>query len=235
MLRVINLQSGYGALAVLDGASLHIDAGEVVALLGSNGAGKSTLMKTIAGLIAPTGGRLLLDEHNIAGWPAERVAARGVTLVPEGRGLFPRLSVLDNLRMGGYARRLRPRKIAQNVEEVFNLFPALRAKQGQPAGNLSGGQQQMVALARALVGEPSLLLLDEPSTGLAPMLVIEIFAMVKQLKEAGKTILLAEQNVQQALQIADRAYVLENGRVALDGPAASLIASETIQHIYLGL
>jgi len=235
MLKVINLQAGYGALNILDGVSLHIDAGEVVALLGGNGAGKSTLLKTISGLLAPSEGRILHGERNIAGWPAERIAALGITLVPEGRGLFPGMSVRDNLRLGGYARRMGARKLRENVEKAFDLFPALRERRAEQVGNLSGGQQQMVALARALVGEPALLLLDEPSTGLAPLLVAELFEKITHLKQAGMTLMLAEQNVQHALRIADRAYVLENGRIALDGPAPTLMSSEAIQHVYLGL
>jgi branched-chain amino acid transport system ATP-binding protein len=235
MLRTINLKSGYGALTVIDGISLHVDQGEVVALLGGNGAGKSTLLRTIAGLITPTEGRVQLSGKNIAGRSAEKIASAGITLVPEGRGLFPGMTVLDNLRMGGYARRLKGRKLAGRIRESIDLFPALADRLSARAGNLSGGQQQMVAIARALVGSPDILLLDEPSTGLAPLLVAEVFEKIQQLKAAGMTILLAEQNVQQALTTADRAYVIENGRIALDGPASELMESEAVKRAYLGI
>ncbi len=235
MLRVINLNAGYGALTVIDGISLSVTSGEVVALLGGNGAGKSTLLKTVAGLLAPAEGRILLNGKAITGLPAERIAARGLTLVPEGRGLFPGMSVHDNLRLGGYARGFRGAKLAANIRLAYAMFPALAERPREKAGRLSGGQQQMLALGRALVGEPDLLLLDEPSTGLAPLLVAEVFAIIRRLKEAGKTLLLAEQNVQHALQVADRGYVLENGRIALQGPAGELLASDDVRKAYLGV
>jgi branched-chain amino acid transport system ATP-binding protein len=235
MLRVTNLRSGYGALIVLDAISLRVEAGEVVALLGANGAGKTTLLKTIAGLITPREGRILLKGKAVSGWSAERIAAAGLTLVPEGRGLFPQMSVLDNLRMGGYARRLRGRELQGRVARSCELFPVLSDRLVARAGDLSGGQQQMLALARALVGGPDLLLLDEPTAGLAPLLVAEVFAKVAQLKQAGVTLLLAAQNVQQALQVADRAYVLENGRIVLTGTGAELMDSEEVQRAYLGI
>jgi branched-chain amino acid transport system ATP-binding protein len=235
MLRVTNLRSGYGALSVLDGLSLRVEAGEVVALLGANGAGKTTLLKTIAGLITPREGRILLKGKAVSGWSAERIAAAGLTLVPEGRGLFPQMSVLDNLRMGGYARRLRGRELQGRVALCCELFPVLSDRLVARAGDLSGGQQQMLALARALVGAPDLLLLDEPTAGLAPRLVAEVFAKVAQLKQSGVTLLLAAQNVQQALQVADRAYVLENGRIVLTGAGSELMDSEEVQRAYLGI
>jgi len=235
MLRVINLQAGYGALTVIDGISLSVGQGEVVALLGGNGAGKSTLLKTIAGLLRPTEGRILLNGKNVYGWPAERLAGAGLTLVPEGRGLFPGMSVLENLRMGGYARELSRRQLAEKIEQMHTLFPVLAERPSERAGNLSGGQQQMLALARALVGSPDLLLLDEPSTGLAPLLVAEVFEKIAQLKASGLTILVAEQNVQLALQAADRAYVIENGRIVLSGPAAELMESDEVKKAYLGI
>lgn len=235
MLRVVNLTSGYGALAVIDGISMSVVPGEVVALLGGNGSGKSTLLKTIAGLLPPREGRILLHGKNITGLPAERVAARGLTLVPEGRGLFPGMSIHDNLRMGGYARGFRGTKLAEQMRLAYTMFPALAARPTEKAGNLSGGQQQMLALGRALVSKPDLLLLDEPSTGLAPLLVAEVFTTIRQLKETGTTILLAEQNVQHALQVADRGYVLENGRIALQGPSAELLASDDVRRAYLGV
>ena len=203
--------------------------------MGGNGAGKSTLLKTIAGLITPREGRILLHGKPVVGWPAERIAAAGLTLVPEGRGLFPAMSVLENLRMGGYARRLSRRQFADKLAQIYTLFPVLAERPQAHAGHLSGGQQQMLALARALVGTPEILLLDEPSTGLAPLLVAEVFEKIAQLKAAGITILLAEQNVQLALRAADRGYVIENGRITLSGPASELMASEEVQRAYLGI
>ena len=235
MLRVINLQAGYGALTVIDGISLRVEPGEVIALLGGNGAGKSTLLKTIAGLILPKEGRILLKGKPVTGWPAERLAAAGLTLVPEGRGLFPGMSVLENLRLGGYARRLSGRRLAEQVAQMYELFPALAERPGTRAGHLSGGQQQMLALAKALIGSPNILLLDEPSTGLAPLLVAEVFTRIAQLKAAGITILIAEQNVQLALQAADRAYVIENGRIVLSGSASELMESDEVKRAYLGI
>lgn len=234
MLRMAGLRSGYGDLMVIQGVSLHVDEGEVVAILGANGAGKSTLLRTTAGLISPKEGRILLRGKSIAGHPAERTACEGLSFVPEGRGLFPGMSVLDNLRMGGYPRKLRGAKLAGAISRTFELFPALSERLTDKAGNLSGGQQQMLAIAKALVSSPDILLLDEPSTGLAPLLVAEVFEKIEQLKQAGMTILLAEQNVQQALEVADRAYVLENGRIVLDGPAAEVMQSEDVKKAYLG-
>jgi branched-chain amino acid transport system ATP-binding protein len=235
MLRVINLQSGYGGLMAIDGISMRVGPGEVVALLGGNGAGKRTLLRTIAGLITPREGRVLLKGRGVAGWPAERLARFGLALVPEGRGLFPGMSVLDNLRMGGYPGRLKGRKLQGRIDQACGLFPVLAERLSEKAANLSGGQQQMLAIGRALVSAPDLLLLDEPSTGLAPLLVAEVFARIGQLKESGVTILVAEQNVQQALQVADRAYVLENGRISLEGRSSDLAESEEVRRSYLGI
>ncbi len=220
---------------VVDGISLRVHPGEAVALVGANGSGKSTLLKTIAGLVPAAEGRVLLAGRDVARQPAHRVAAAGCTLVPEGRGLFPGLSVLDNLRLGGYARRLAGRQLARRVERAAGFFPALESRLGQPAGTLSGGQQQMLALARALVGEPQLLLLDEPSTGLAPLVVREIFEKIRGLKQAGVSLMLAEQNVQEALRLAGRAYVMQTGRIVLEGPAAELARSGEVQKAYLGM
>lgn len=235
MLKVVSLRTGYGALQVIDGISLSVQRGEVVALLGANGAGKSTLMKAIAGLLPPGEGRVFLDGRSVAGCPAERIAALGLTMVPEGRGLFPGMTALENLRMGGYARKLKGKALAQHISDSVDLFPALHGRLGERAGNFSGGQQQMLAIAKALVGSPDILLLDEPSTGLAPLLVAEVYATIARLKTAGVTILLAEQNVQHALNVADRAYVIENGRVALTAPAAELLASDEVTRVYLGM
>jgi branched-chain amino acid transport system ATP-binding protein len=234
MLKVIHLCSGYGPLRVLHGISMNVQKGEIVALLGANGAGKSTLLKTIAGLEPPQEGRIQLEDRDLAGWPAHRIAAQGLALVPEGRGLFPGMSVLENLRMGGYAQKIRGAEMARRVDEACERFPDLKAKLQDRAGSLSGGQQQMLALARALTGSPRVLLLDEPSTGLAPLLVAAMFEQIRQLKESGLAIVLAEQNVQGALRFADRAYVLKNGRVVMNGPARDLMDSDEVRQTYLG-
>jgi branched-chain amino acid transport system ATP-binding protein len=235
VLKVVHLCSGYGVLRVIDGISLHANAGEIVALIGANGAGKSTLLKTLAGLVSPQEGRILLRGQDLFGWPAQRIAAAGLTLVPEDRGLFPRMSVLDNLRMGGYAPRCGRRALVQRIEEVERRFPVLRERRQDPAGTLSGGQQQTLALARALIGVPAVLLLDEPSTGLAPRMAAEMFETIRQMRDHGMTILLAEQNVQAALRVADRAYVLQTGKIVLEGPSAKLMETEEIKRAYLGM
>jgi branched-chain amino acid transport system ATP-binding protein len=234
MLKAVNLRSGYGALQVVNGVSLRVQPGEIVALIGANGAGKSTLLKTLAGVIHPTEGRVLLRDQPVAGWPAHQLARRGLVLVPEGRALFPGMTVLDNLRLGGYPKKLAGPALAGRIEAMCEQFPALREKLRQRAGELSGGQRQMLAIARALISEPEILLLDEPSTGLAPLLVAEIFECIRQLQQAGISILLAEQNVQGTLRIAQRAYVMQTGRIVLDGPAADLLRSEQVQKAYLG-
>jgi branched-chain amino acid transport system ATP-binding protein len=234
LLRVINLQVGYGSLKVIDGLSMHVEAGEVVALIGANGAGKSTLLKSIAGLIPLAGGHLLLRGKDVSRLPAEVRACRGLTLVPEGRGLFPGMSVLDNLRMGGYAQGFNRHELAGRIEQVCALFPILSERPAELARNLSGGQQQALALARALVGKPDVLLLDEPSTGLAPVLVQELFAQIRQLKALGLGIMIAEQNVGEALKSADRAYVMKTGKIVLEGPAERLMQSPDVQKAYLG-
>jgi branched-chain amino acid transport system ATP-binding protein len=235
VLKAVHLCSGYGSLRVIDGVSLHVHPGEVVALVGANGSGKSTLLKTIAGLVPPVEGRILLRGKDMAGWAANRIAAAGLTLVPEGRGLFPGLSVLDNLRMGGHARRIRGARLARRIEAICSCFPALTDKLQEAAASLSGGQQQMLALARALVGTPEVLLLDEPSTGLAPLLVAEVFARIKELKRSGLTLILAEQNVSLALEMADRAYVMKTGRVVMEGPARQVAGSGEVRKAYLGM
>ncbi len=235
LLKVVHLISGYGSLRVIDGVSLRACPGEVIALVGGNGSGKSTLLKTIAGLLTPAEGRVLLKGREMAGRSANRIAAAGLTLVPEGRGLFPGMSVLENLRMGGYARRLRGRGLVRRIEAVCAGFPALVPKLAQSAGSLSGGQQQMLALARALVGEPEVLLLDEPSTGLAPLLVDEVFRKIKDLKQAGLALILAEQHVSRALEAADRAYVMRTGRVVMEGPASDVARSDEVRKAYLGV
>jgi branched-chain amino acid transport system ATP-binding protein len=234
LLRIINLRSGYGGLQVIDGVSLHASPGEIVALIGANGAGKSTLLKAIAGLLPANTGRILFQGKDLSRWRAEERAAQGLTLVPEGRGLFPDMTVRENLLMGGYARQAGHRQLNDSVQRVCRLFPVLGERMDERAANLSGGQQQALALARALVGEPVVVLLDEPSTGLAPALVKDLFRQIQQLKAANVAVILAEQNVREALKTADRAYVMKTGRIVLEGTAVELAGSSEIQKAYLG-
>jgi branched-chain amino acid transport system ATP-binding protein len=230
-LQVRDLAVSYHTIRAVRGVSLDVRAGEVVALLGANGAGKSTLLRAVAGVLRPDRGRIHFDGIDVTGWAAHRVARRGLRLVPEGRGLLARMTVWENLLMGQYARGA---GTARDLEAALERFPVLRQRRGQMASTLSGGEQQMLAIARALVGRPALLMLDEPSLGLAPRLVQEIFAVVAQLKRDGVTIVLVEQNARQALAVADRAYILETGQVVLSGPAAELAAGEEVQRAYLG-
>jgi branched-chain amino acid transport system ATP-binding protein len=221
----------YRTIRAVRGVSFDVRRGEVVALLGANGAGKSTLLRTIAGVLRPERGHVRFDGTDITGWPSYRVARRGLRLVPEGRGLLARMTVWENLLMGQYAGG---DATTGDLEAALERFPVLRQRRGQVAATLSGGEQQMLAIARALVGRPALLMLDEPSLGLAPRLVQEIFAVVAELKRDGVTIVLVEQNARQALAVADRAYILETGQIALSGPAAELAAGEAVQRAYLG-
>jgi branched-chain amino acid transport system ATP-binding protein len=231
VLEVHGVSVAYGKIRAVREVSLDVRAGEVVAILGSNGAGKSTLLRTIAGVVHPEAGRIVFDGTVITRLPSHRIARLGLRLVPEGRGLLRRMTVWENLLMGQY-HRARPDPEA--MEAVFRRFPILKARQQQVAATLSGGEQQMLAIGRALVGAPRLLMLDEPSLGLAPLMVDEIFAVIRRLKEEGATILLVEQNARKALQVADRAYVLETGTVMLSGPAAELAAGADVQRAYLG-
>ena len=237
MLEVTGLSARYGAVAALRDVSLEVRAGELVALIGANGAGKSTLLRTIAGLVAPAAGRVALDGRDVTGQAPEAMIRAGVALVPERRRVFAPLTVLDNLELGGYAlprgRDFRSR-LEAGVEEAYRLFPVLRGRRDQLAGTLSGGEQQMLAIGRALMTRPRLLLCDEPSLGLAPLVVAEIMRLLSSLREAGTTILLVEQNARMALRSADRAYVLEVGRVVLSGPAADLLEDDQLKAAYLG-
>jgi len=236
MLRVRSLRAGYGGVEVLKGVSLHVDPGEIVAIVGANGAGKSTLLNAVAGLMKPWSGSVALGGREIAGSTAEAVAARGCVLVPEGRQIFPGLSVRDNLLLGGWLRVRREgrRAVERDIGAMEALFPVLAERRLQAAGTLSGGEQQMLAIARALMGRPSLLLLDEPSIGLAPLVVKSIFAAVAGLRNEGRTIMLVEQNARAALAVADRGYVMETGQVVLEGTAAELSANRDVQRAYLG-
>ena len=231
LLEVQDIAVAYGKLRAVKGVSFTVRRGEVVALLGSNGSGKSTLLRTIAGVLTPSAGRVRFDGGDITGWPSHRVARRGLRLVPEGRGLLARMSVWENLLMGQYAGG----GDARDLDAALARFPVLGQRRQQIASTLSGGEQQMLAIARALVARPSLLMLDEPSLGLAPRLIREVFQVVADLKREGVTIVLVEQNARQALAVADRAYILETGQVALSGPAAELGAGEAVQQAYLGV
>jgi branched-chain amino acid transport system ATP-binding protein len=232
MLEVKALRAGYGAIEVLRGVDLAVGAGEIVALLGSNGAGKSTLNNNVSGLYRPFGGTIAFDGANIAGAPSMRIVDAGLVQVPEGRRVFPNLSVRENLEMGSYRRGRAAR--AKNLERVLAVFPRLNERMTQLAGTLSGGEQQMLAIGRGLMSEPRLLILDEPSLGLSPLLVEEMFTLIGRLNRDGLAILLVEQNVVQSLAIAHRAYVLENGRIALSGAAAELAEHPELRKSYLG-
>ncbi len=235
MLRVVNLSAGYGKLTVVKSISLSVQANEVVALIGGNGSGKSTLLRAMAGLAGVSEGRVFLKGNDVAGRPAERIARLGLALVPEGRALFPTMSVSENLRVGANARGRSSEEIRARLRSVHELFPELEKRASSPAAELSGGQQQMLALGRALMSGPEILLLDEPSTGLAPVLVADLFDKIAALKKGGMTILLAEQNVHRALDVADRAYVIENGRIVMEGSGEELRSSERVQKAYLGV
>jgi len=234
LLEVTDLATHYGPIQAIHSVSLEVHPGELVAIVGANGAGKTTLLRTLSGVQPASGGTIRFDGEEITRLAAHRIVARGICQVPEGRQVFAPLSVEDNLRLGGYSQRRDAAWVAQKIAEVYALFPILHEKRGQLAGNLSGGQQQMLAIGRALLGRPRLLLLDEPSMGLAPLLVEEIFRVVRELHEAGTTVLLVEQNANAALQIADRGYVLETGKVVTSAPAAALLEDETVRKAYLG-
>jgi len=234
LLEVRDLALAYGDVQVLFGVSLRVEEGEIVTLLGSNGAGKTTTLRAISGLRLPRGGEVLFRGESLLSAHASRRAEMGIALVPEGRELWPMLTVRDNLELGAYTRSARARSRA-NLERVFSLFPRLRERQSQLAGSLSGGEQQMCAIGRALMSEPRLLMLDEPSLGLAPMLVDQVFEIVRTLHQQGITILLVEQNLQKALEVARRGYVIETGTVKLSGKSSDLLADPAIRSAYLGL
>ncbi len=233
MLKIEDINVYYGAIHALKGISLEVPEGEIVTLIGANGAGKSTTLRTISGLLKPRTGTITFEGKNIAGSPAQDIVKQGVSQVPEGRRIFANMSVLENLELGAYIRS-DSKGIAQDLENVFQRFPRLRERKSQVAGTLSGGEQQMLAMGRALMSRPRLLLLDEPSMGLAPLLVKEIFAIIKEINASGTTILLVEQNANMALSIAQKAYVLETGRITLSGTAKELSESEAVRKAYLG-
>ena len=233
LLDIQGLRGGYGRTEVLRGIDLQVNAGEMVALLGSNGAGKSTLNKIVCGLVPAWSGTVRFDGKDLTGAHYRDVVKAGLIQVPEGRKVFPNLSVLENLELGSFTRARERR--ADNIEKMFHLFPRLRERIAQHAGTMSGGEQQMLAIARGLMAEPVLLILDEPSLGLSPLLVEEMFTLIRELRDGGLAVLLVEQNVGQSLEIADRAYVLENGSVRFSGNPDVLLGSDELRRAYLGL
>ncbi len=234
MLRVSNLAVAYGRVAALWDVGFDVHPGEIVALVGANGAGKTTTLKTLSGLLRPQAGTALLDGDALERLSTSAIVERGLVHVPEGRKLFPEMTVRDNLLLGGFSRAARPHQ-AERLERVFEVFPRLRERQRQVAGTLSGGEQQMVAIGRGLMAGPRILMLDEPSLGLAPIMVEEMFRVISDINRAGVTVLLVEQNTEHALAIAHRGFVLESGRVVLSGSGAELLANERVREAYLGL
>ena len=232
LLQVENLNVYYGSIHAIKGISFHVNEGEIVTLIGANGAGKSTTLNTIAGLLKPKSGTVTFDGKMISGFPANRIVPLGMALCPEGRRIFQQMTVRENLEMGAYSR---PRgEIEESIEEMFQRFPRLKERRRQIAGTLSGGEQQMLAMSRALMSKPKVLMLDEPSMGLAPILVDQIFQIIQELHASGTTILLVEQNARKALQIANRAYVLEIGAITLSGTGSELANSPDVKKAYLG-
>jgi len=233
MLTVNDINVFYGAIHAIKGVSLEVNEGEIVTLIGANGAGKSTILRTISGLLKPKTGSIQFEGQEIAGMPAHEIVKTGISQVPEGRRIFAEMSVLENLELGAFTRKDKD-GIKADMELVFDRFPRLKERIGQMAGTLSGGEQQMLAMGRALMSRPRLLLLDEPSMGLAPLLIKEIFAIIQDINKTGTTVLLVEQNANMALSIAHRAYVLETGRITLSGDAKELAASDEVRKAYLG-
>lgn len=234
LLKVSELQHKYGAIQSLKGVGLTVDSNEVVALIGANGAGKTTLLRCISGILKPCGGSILFEGKSIYGMPSHKVAKHGIAQVLESRHVFPKLSVMENIHMGAFLRQEKQNVIDADVEKWFGVFPRLKERIGQTAGTLSGGEQQMLVIVRALISNPKLLILDEPSLGLAPIFIDEIFNIVPQLQKMGVTILLVEQNASMALAVADRGYVMENGRITLEGTGSELLEDDTVRKLYLG-
>ncbi|MCA1647959.1 MAG: ABC transporter ATP-binding protein [Chloroflexi bacterium] len=234
MLQLDSLRVAYGDVVAVQKATLNVDAGEIVALIGSNGAGKTTILKALSRLLPIAGGAAIFDGHTLNGLEPDRVVRLGLIQVPEGRRLFPQMTVQENLELGSFIPAAKLRR-NQTMHEVFDLFPRLAERRTQLAGTLSGGEQQMCAIGRGLMALPKLLMLDEPSWGLAPIVVLQILDVIRHVRERGVTVLLVEQDVQHALQLADRAYVVENGHVTLEGQAADLLNSEDVRRAYLGM
>jgi branched-chain amino acid transport system ATP-binding protein len=233
VLELSQVTAGYGAFTALWDVSLRVAIGEAVAVVGPNGAGKTTLLRAISGLIAPRTGRIVFEGAELAGRPAYDIVAHGIAHVPEGRRLFPQLTVAENLKMGAFLRSARSH-FGESLERVYTLFPALAERQGQRAGSLSGGEQQMLAVGRALMSRPKLILFDEPSMGLAPVMVLRLFDLIRRVREEGYTILVVEQNVRQVLKLVDRAYLLEVGRIKTEGRAADLAEQDFVRRAYVG-
>jgi branched-chain amino acid transport system ATP-binding protein len=233
MLELKGVSSGYGAIEALKSVDLRIEQGEIVTLIGANGAGKSTTLRSITGLVAPSTGEVLFEGTRLNGMPTHRITAMGISMVPEGRAIFANLTVLENLEMGAYLQRDKARNVAE-MDRVYTLFPRLKERRKQLGGTLSGGEQQMLAIGRALMARPRLLLLDEPSLGLAPLLVHTIFGAIDAINKEGTTILLVEQNANAALRHSHRAYVLETGTIVMEGPSAELAADPRVKEAYLG-
>lgn len=233
MLRLEDVHASYGSVKALRGISLQVERNSVVSLLGANGAGKSTILKTISSLLYPRSGTIQFEGERIDRLKPEQIVRRGIVMVPEGRQVFPELTVMENLKLGGYARRDRA-EVEKDYDVVFDLFPILKTKAKDPGGTLSGGQQQMLAIGRGLMAKPKLLLLDEPSLGLAPILVQEIFSIIRRISKRGTTILLVEQNANMALEVSDYAYVLETGEISAKGTSAEMKRNDEVRRSYLG-
>jgi len=233
LLTIEGIKVNYGSVKALKGIDLKVDQGSIVTLIGANGAGKTTTMKAIAGLLKVSEGKITFDGQDITNKPSSAIVKSGIFLSPEGRQVFPRMSVLENLNLGAFTVQSKS-KVRENLQTVFDLFPILKEREKQLAGTLSGGEQQMLAVGRALMGNPKLLMLDEPSLGLAPMIIREIFLMIRRINEMGTTILLVEQNARMALQISDYGYVLETGRISLSGSGSDLVNDQKIKEVYLG-
>ena len=234
LLELRGVEVAYGDLPALRGVSVSVEAGETLSVVGANGAGKTTMLRAISGLMRPRAGQILLDGERLDSLPSHAIVSRGVVQVPEGRKIFPSLTVLENLELGSYVAAAKARR-REGLEEVFGLFPRLKERERQAAGTMSGGEQQMLAIGRALMARPRLLMLDEPSLGLAPIIVTEIFRIIGEINRSGTTVLLVEQNTRQALALSRRGYVLENGRVVLEGTGAELLGNEHVKRAYLGM
>ena len=233
MLEVKDLEVYYGMIQAIKGISFHVDKGEVIALIGANGAGKTTTLHTVTGLLSPKSGHVIFEGKDITKVPAHKIVSMGMAHVPEGRRVFAELSVYENLKMGAYTRKDK-NEIEESLKNVYKRFPRLEERKSQMAGTLSGGEQQMLAMGRALMSKPKIILMDEPSMGLSPIMVNEIFDIIRSVSESGTTVLLVEQNAKKALSIADRAYVLETGKIALEGKAKDLLEDDSIKKAYLG-
>ena len=231
MLKIENLIVNYGGIEAVKGISLEVPDGSIITLVGANGAGKSTTLRSIVGLVKARSGSITLDGEELLGQDTTEIVSKGITLVPEGRHVFPDMTVLENLRIGAY---LRKDKLSDDIERVYNLFPRLKERSWQAAGTLSGGEQQMLAVGRALMSKPKIIMMDEPSLGLAPIIVQGIFDIIRQINKEGTTVLLIEQNANMALKVADYGYVMETGRISLTGTGAELLANEQVKELYLG-